>query len=64
MIFTGNIGKCSGWRPVSEGSESRRRTGTGVWEGLGPYHARTFDQWQAVAAFHARGGCFEIKSIG
>ena len=60
------------------GSESRRQTGTDVWDGLrrglGPYRARTFDQWR----FHGlRSVCvvgsgrvsrlgrrFPMKSIG
>ena len=79
MFCTANMRKCSSWRPVSGGSESRRQTDTDVWDGLkrglGSYRARTFDQWR----FHGlRSVCvagsgrfsrlerlkFPMKSIG
>ena len=75
MFRTGNMGECSGWRQGSERSQSRRRTDIDMWEGLrrklGPYHARSFDQWRlrpvcatGSGRVSRRGGKFPIGSIG
>ena len=78
MFRTANMRKCSSWRPVSGGSESRRQTGTDVWDGLkrgfGSYLARAFDQWRfhglrsvcvaGSGGVSRSGRKFPMKSIG